>query len=458
MAQASTFRIAAASAAIGLGGGALGQCDPVKLLASDGAAADQFGYAVALEGDTLVVGAYYGDGLESDSGSVYIFERNGGGWVETAELMAPDDVGWFGCSVALSGDTALVGAYGGKDDLGKTTGAAYVFERAGGAWTLSAKIHSADGVGGDYFGIAVALDGDRALIGADSARQDRGAAYIFERTGGIWTQVAKLTAWDGAAWDSFGSAVSLGGDTAVVGARRDDDLGEDSGSAYIFERAGGGWTQAAKLTASDGEESARFGWSVSLSGGTVLVGAAPYDFYHDRIGAAYVFERGVGGWTEAAKLTADDDTGGAEFGWSVSLDGDRAVVGARWDDDQGPVSGSAYVFARTRDGWSQVRKLVAPDGRGGEQFGWSTALDGESTVVGAHGDDDLGASSGSAYVFNLACSCPADFNGDFFLDTRDLISFLNAWMAGDIRTDWDQNGAIDSQDFLAFLNDWSAGC
>jgi hypothetical protein len=213
-----------------------------------------------------------------------------------------------------------------------------------------AKLTASDGATGDRFGHSVASSGDTVIVGAIGDTDYAGSAYVFQRNAGgpgNWGQVAKLTASDGAAGDRFGMSVSISGDTVVVGARLDDDNGDDSGSAYLFERDEGGpgnWGQVVKLTASDGSFWAIFGVSVSISGETAVVGARTLSN-----GSAYLFERdagGAGNWGEVAKLTASDGALNDDFGTAVSIGGNTIVIGAYADDDNGEDSGSAYVFYR----------------------------------------------------------------------------------------------------------------
>ncbi len=380
-----------------------------KLTASDADAADLFGFSVSVDGDTALVGGHGNDDAGSFSGSAYVFTSDASGvWTEQAKLTASDaDAGdFFGASVSVDGDTALVGASG-DDDAGSQSGSAYVFTRDGsGAWTEQAKLTASDAADLDRFGGAVSLDGDTALVGAtgdDDAGSASGSAYVFIRSApGVWTEQAKLTASDGAAFDAFGGSVSLDGDTALVGATGDDDAGSASGSAYAFIRDGSGvWTEQAKLTASDAETGDSFGASVALDGDTALVGAHRDDDGSLDSGSAYVFTRdGAGVWTEQAKLTASDAAGFDRFGVSVALDGDTALVGAWLDDDAGSQSGSAYTFTRAAPGvWTEQSKLTASDAAAFDRFGVSVALDGDTALVGAYLDDDAGSSSGSAYVF-----------------------------------------------------------
>jgi hypothetical protein len=375
-----------------------------KLIASDGAASDCFGYSVALSGDTALLGAYGDDDKGSNSGSAYVFTRSGASWTQQAKLTAGDGAAGdrFGWSVALSGDTALVGAYL-DDDNGADSGSVYVFTLSGASWTQQAKLVSGDGAATDYFGISVALSGDTALVSAycdDDNGAESGSAYVFTRSGASWTQQAKLTAGDGAASDCFGCSAALSGDTALVGAHQDDDNGAESGSAYVFTRSGASWTQQAKLTASDGAASDRFGCSVSVSGDTALVGAYLDDDKGPASGSAYVFTRSGASWTQQAKLTAGDGAVEDYFGRSVSISGETALVGAYQDDDNGFSSGSAYVFTRSGASWTQQAKLIAGDGAADDRFGCSVSISGDTALVGAYLDDNnKGGDSGSAYVF-----------------------------------------------------------
>jgi hypothetical protein len=254
------------------------------LTADDGAALDDFGWSVALFGDTALVGAWLDAiGENLNQGSAYVFVRSGTNWSQQAKLTAPDAPGYdrFGYSVALSGETALVGSY--NDDVGATInqGSAYVFVRSGTSWSQQAQLTAADGAAYDVFGSSVALSGETALVGASSddvgANVDQGSAYVFARSGTSWSPQGKLTGADGAAHDYFGWAVALSGETALVGVPYDQvGLNAEQGSAYLFARSGGNWSRQGKLTASDGAASDNFGWAVALSGETALVGAA-YD-------------------------------------------------------------------------------------------------------------------------------------------------------------------------------------
>ena len=381
-----------------------------KLTASDGAADDYFGFSVALSGDTALVGIPYEDDNGNSSGSAYIFERDQGGtdnWGQVIKIAASDGAAedYLGYSVALEENTALVGAY--RDDgIGVNSGSVYIFERDQGGignWGEVKKLTASDSAAGDEFGISVSLSGDTVLVGArrdDDNGTYSGSAYIFERDEGgadNWGEVKKLTASDGAADDEFGFAVALSGDIALVGSPYDDDDGADSGSSYLFERnqdGAGNWGQAKKLTASDGATIDYFGYSVALSGDTALVGT----LYANSV---YLFERdqgGAGNWGQIKILTASDGGEGEFFGGSLTLSGDTALVGAYND-----ANGSAYIYERDQggaDNWGETAKLIASDGAASDFFGYAVALSGDTALVGSPYDDDDGSYSGSAYVFS----------------------------------------------------------
>lgn len=377
--------------------------EETKLTAFDGAASDLFGCAIAISGDTAIVGASQDEkGVYLNVGSAYVFVRCGGTWTLQQKLTASDGtaIDWFGYSVALSGDTALVSARL-DDDRGDASGSAYVFVRSGSVWTEQQKLTASDGAEGDCLGSSLSLSGDTALVGAtgsDVHGSGSGCAYVFVRTGGVWSEQQKLAASDGAAEDGFGGSVALSGATALVGASGDDDRGTDSGSAYVFVRSGGNWTQQSKLTAQNEAEDWHFGSSVALAGDTALVGATGED--RDR-GAAYAFVRSGATWTQEQRLVASDAAISDCFGGSVALWGDTALVGAIGDDDRGEGSGSAYVFLRSGRTWTQRQKLTAPDGAAIDFFGESVALCGDTALVAVPHDDDKGDASGSVWLLRL---------------------------------------------------------
>ena len=370
-----------------------------KLTASNGQANSNFGWSVSIDGDTAAAGA---------SGSVYVLVRNGTTWTEQAELSG---FGGFGDAVSLSGDTLVVGAPFAQG----TRGRAFIFTRSGTSWTKQAKLKAGDPVPGDRFGNAVSVDGLRAVVGAfektHTGHPMAGAAYVFVRTGTTWSQEARIRATYVADHDRFGSSVGIDGDTIVVGVPwRDGGFFLSAGIACVFERSSGGWVQRAKLSRKKAalHDYDIFGWSADVQGDTILIGTPAW--FHSE-GSAFVFARSGTVWSQEKRLKASDGQDRDQFGSSVSLSGDTAVVGADRDDHSGGTNaGSAYVFARTGTSWSEQVKLIGKNPKGFDNFGLSASISGGTAVVGAPLDDTLqGANSGTVEVFRFSTQAPTRY-------------------------------------------------
>ena len=372
------------------------------------------------------------NGSVSRAGAAYIFERQPDGtWTETAFLRASNagSVDDFGVSVSISEGRAIVGAMfeDGPDDSVPDSGAAYVFERqADGSWAETQILRASNAGTTDYFGTSVSIDADYAIVGAyyeggvnDSTRSS-GAAYIFERqTDGIWTEVSLLRASNAGSRDEFGFSVSIDASRAVVGARFEDSPNDTitlSGAAYIFERQSDGtWPETGLLRASNAGRGDHFGQSVAIEGNRTIVGANSEDGPNNSAvgsGAAYVFERQADGiWMESGLLRASNAESNDSFGFSVSIEGNRAIVGARRDDgpnDSATGAGAAYIFERQADGtWIETDLLRASNAESNDSFGFSVSIEGNRAIVGAFGEDGLNNShpdAGAAYVFNSDAS------------------------------------------------------
>jgi hypothetical protein len=467
---------------------------------------DSFGGAVAISGDTVVVGARYegsnatgvnGDQSNNDAslaGAVYVFVRSDNSWSQQAYLKASnsDSGDHFGYSVAISGETIVVGAReedsnttgvngDQNNELAMFSGAAYVFERSGNSWSQQAYLKASNSDFGDSFGIAVAISGDTVVVGARSESSnatevngdqsnnssfEAGAAYVFVRSGSNWSQQAYLKASNADSvrrGDFFGAAVAISGDTVVVGALGEDstatgvngdqnnDLMDFSGAAYVFVRSGNSWSQQAYLKASNTDFFDTFGRTVAISGDTVVVGALGEDSNATGVngdqgnndllesGAAYVFMRSGSSWSQQAylKRPKNESTGG-EFGNSVAISGDIVVVGTRFDSLNSPDSsvfignsGAAYVFMRIGNIWSQQAYLLASNMGTRDEFGTAVAISGDTVVVGADREDsnattvdgdqsnNVADSAGAAYVFHVT---------DGVTDTVQPIPTLSKWV------------------------------
>lgn len=394
-----------------------------KLLASDGAANDYFGGSVAISSDNsvLVVGVYGDSYNGTNSGSAYVFiKQPNGTYVQNQMLTASDGAASdrFGVSVSISNDgSVVVVGSNGDDDKGSNSGSVYVFtKQPDGSYTQSQKLTASDGAAQDYFGYTLSISGDSSVIVVGAYQDDdkgtnSGSAYVFSKqSDGEYLQSQKLVANDAAAGDCFGCKVAISTDSSilVIGAYDDDDRGGSSGSAYVFTKeSNGNYIHSQKLIAIDGAYSDRFGISVAVSGdGSVLViGAYFDDDLGTDSGSVYVFTKQSSGlYAQSQKLLASDGAGDDQFGFSVAVssDGSVIVVGSYGDDDKGSNSGSAYVFTKQLDGsYTQSQKLVASDGDVSDFFGYSVAIndDGAVVVVGSHQDDDKGSGSGSVYIF-----------------------------------------------------------
>ena len=366
----------------------------------------------------------------------------------------------FGRSVAISGATAIVGAWL-DDDNGSFSGSAYLFDISDPANpTQIAKLLPNDGAAEDFFGLSVAISpdsiGTTAIVGArfdDDNGTDSGSAYLFDTTTG--TQIAKLLPHDGAANDRFGYSVAISPDsigTAIVGA-----IGDDNGSVYLFDTTTG--RQLFKLLASDGAPGDGFGWSVAISGATAIVGAIGDDDNGTNSGSAYLFDIShPKNPVQIAKLLPDDGAADDWFGYFVAISGTTAIVGARLDGDNGTWSGSAYLFDATTG--RQIAKLLPDDGAEVDYFGHSVAISGTTAIVGAYGDDDNGAWSGSAYLFDAAVpgKCPADLDNSGDVGVKDLLFLLGAWGAcppkGGCPADFDGSNDVGVKDLLFLLGNW----
>lgn len=451
---------------------------------------DRFGRAIAISGDTMVIGAPYesshatgvnGDQLSDQAGlagAAYVFVRNGGTWTQQAYLKASNTslahFAAFGTAVSISGDTIVVGAPG-EDSSGvgvngnqmgsgaPDSGAAYVFVRSNGTWAQQAYLKASNAESGDQFGHSVDIFNDTVVVGArgedsnstgvngnqsDNSTEASGAAYVFVRIDGAWTQQAYLKASSTDPSDFFGESVSISSDSLVISAPGDDgsianptgsSIG-GSGAAYVFTFSGGSWTQQAYLKTSNASGQDQL-LDVDISGDTIVVGARLEDSKATGVngsqgdnsatdsGAAYVFDRTNGVWLQTAYLKASNTATLDFFGWSVSIYGDVAVIGALGEDsnatgingdqsnNSASRSGAAYVFQRTTGTWSQQAYLKASNTGAQDEFGDAVTNSGDTILIGASGEassttgvngnqlDNSMNTAGAVYVFDSVQSC-----------------------------------------------------
>ncbi|HWL93250.1 MAG TPA: FG-GAP repeat protein [Phycisphaerae bacterium] len=404
-------------------------------------------------------------GLSASSGSArgqcYSVEQD---WLTASDAAASSQFGW---SVALSGDTVVIGARYDDHAAGQGAGSAYVSVRSGTVWNQQDWLTASDAAANSAFGYSVALSGDTVVIGAPdddhAAGSNAGSAYVFVRSGAVWSEQDWLTASDDAAANSlFAWSVALSGDTAVIGAPFEDLAAEeDAGSAYVFVRSGTVWAQQARFVAPAGSEDDEFGYSVAISGDTAVMGAPYYDHAAvSNAGSAYVFVRSGTVWTQQALLTASDADANSFFGWSVALSGDTLIIGSIFDSSAGFNAGSAYVFVRSGAVWNQQARFVASDSSYGDTFGLAVALSGNFAVIGAPFDDHAaGQIAGSAYVFDLTASLQSgDLDGNQAVDSGDVAMFVDVLLGQDpnwlhrLAADTDCSDTVDGLDVAPFVS------
>ncbi|HPF37572.1 MAG TPA: FG-GAP repeat protein [Phycisphaerae bacterium] len=389
-----------------------------KLTAVAGARFDQFGAAVAIDQDIAMIGPT----AISTGGAVQVYRRVGGAWTFMTQLVPDDAAGpeSFGLAIALRGATAAIASPTDSDN-GNASGAVYLLEETTGEWLSVAKLTADDSAANDKFGSSVAFDGETLVVGSpfdDDTDADSGSAYVFRKTNGVWTQLAKLTAQDAAASDRFGSEVAVDRDVVIIGAPYVDEFGSDSGAVYVFHEVGGFWTQIAKWIPSDGVSGDRFGECVAVHGSSAIVGAPYRDNAGNSSGGVYFFERFGSDWQPVPSPAPSDAQANDLFGYAVALEFDTAIIGATGSHDTLSGAGAAYLARRINGAWRVVDKFDAPDAGASSQFGASVALSGNSAVAGAFGDYVNGLPfSGSAYLADLP---PRDCNENGIPDDCEL--------------------------------------
>jgi hypothetical protein len=368
-------------------------------------AVDEFGWAVSLQGDVAVVGApAFGS---ANKGATFVYRRRSSlAWELEASLVPAAGLSYddnLGRAVCLDGDSIITGASG-DSDFGVASGAAYVFRWDGSSWTEEVKLVASDAGKGDYFGRAVGLSGDLAVVGTDyflGGKQEPGAAYIFRRLGSLWSEEAKLTPAGGGATTVFGSTAACDGDRVVISAPGTDD---SNGAVYVYHFDGSSWNLESELTLAIPSPRARFGTSLALQGDTLVVGS-PDDRDDNGVlcGSATIFHRTASSWLQIAKLTPRDPKDDQRFA-QVSLSGDTIVVGALGDKP----AGKAYVFRRSGSQWYQQMTLVPRDAVKDDLFGWAVGVSGDFALVSSLGADQGSLKDvGAAYLFD--CGLPISF-------------------------------------------------
>jgi hypothetical protein len=368
-----------------------------------------FGSRSAVDGEVAAIGAFAADNSAGvDAGSVYLFTLDGPDWVELQPFNASDTAAgdWFGGRTLVSGDMIVVTAS--EHDLpAADAGSAYVFWYHDSTLSEGQKLLGGHPAENDGFGWAMAAHGDTLVISSTNWGETdaSGSVDVFTRTGDIWNFHQHLTASDSAPRDVFGQYIEVTADELVVTAPSADISGfPDAGAAYVFKKMGETWVEHQKITAADPEAFDMFGTCVSISGDTMLI-SAQYDEPDEGLdsGSVYVFRRAGDFWTEETKLTAPDGGTGDWFGDSQFISGDTAVISAcNHDHSSLEDAGAVYVFTRSGDTWFEREKITAPDAAAGDQFGWGLAASEEFLLVGAPLNDHSGfTDAGCVYLYQL---------------------------------------------------------
>ena len=450
-------------------------CEDIqKLIAPDGERNDHFGCSVSISGDYAVVGAF---GEDNNAGSAYVFKRSDTSWTQQAKLTALErrSNDYFACSVSISGDYAIIGTGDTEDDSKpKPKGGsyrAYIFKRNDTSWIQQAELRALGGEDYDFFGSSVSIDGDYAIVGAPrddedketgKPKRDLGSAYIFKRNGTSWIQQAKLRASDSVfhSYEYFGSSVSINGDYVIIG-------GEDQ-TAYIFKREGTSWIRQAKLISPNFLDDS-FGHPVSISGEYAIVGAPGENINNVADwGSAYIFKRNDTSWTQQAKLIDPVSKSSSNFGSSVSIDGDYAIIGMKSDDDYKIRDcGSACIFKREGTSWIKQAKLSALDRTVDSYFGNSVSIDGDHIIIGAKDGDYKTKNHGSAYMFKPIPTWQyviGDFDNDDDTDFKDFSILSARWLGTDSSffcgcegADLTNDGDVNFDDLKEFTRNWMEG-
>ncbi|MDF1810254.1 MAG: GC-type dockerin domain-anchored protein [Phycisphaerales bacterium] len=425
------------------------------LPAQEDLAFDNFGYAVAADTSVVVVSANKNDERGDNAGAAYLYDSTNGDLLTTYLPDSGTHDGNFGYSLDYDSAIVAVGAPGDSAN-GTNSGAAYLYFAFTG--DRIRKLVPTDGNAGDFFGASVALDtgfnGGILAVGSsfdDDNGTDSGSVYLYQPFTGV--QLGKIYASDATVGDLFGNAVAMDDGTLVVGAYRESELGFRSGAAYLFDLETN--TQIAKLLPSDGAGGDFFGTSVAIHNGIVAVGAWAHDQNGTDSGAVYLFDATTG--EQLAKFTPSDASAEDRFGFSVSIYNGAVLIGSYRDNENGLWSGSAYLFGASSG--DELFKLLPSSGSAQDLFGRSVSIHLNNIGVGALGDSRFGTNAGAAYVFSVPDGiCPADLTDDGTLNFFDVSEFLIAFSLKEPIGDYNNDGSFDFFDISAFLADFANGC
>lgn len=377
----------------------------------------QFGRSVAVDGNTAVIGApNFAFGQNDGFGAAYVYARTNSGW-QFQQKLTPFDAApqkYFGMSVAVSGNTIVVGAHA-DTNAGPVSGAAYVFELINGTWLFKQKLTGSENSTGDAFGLSVAIDGETIVCGAWGNAPSEpfnqfgfGTAYVFKLIGNHWLETQKLSASDASENKAFGITCAIDGDTIIVGATNDSEFKPFAGAVYVFEFDGSAWHETDKLHAQNPDPQVVFGHSLDVSGDTIVVASVGRADPPLRFGAAYIFRRTPSGWHQQKKITTDEvvvdgrPENMGQFGLTVAVSGDRVVVGSPNDPTINYWSGSAFVYRRNGESsWALDQHIFPSDAARDDSFSAAMALDGDTLLVGSWVKFSPLPFAGAAYFYEF---------------------------------------------------------
>lgn len=425
-----------------------------KLAPSDPEDWGKFGISVAIDGNTVIIGAEGTEYAGENIGSAYIFTFDGNDWSQQATLLPADttDDGAFGNSVAIDGNVVVAGDP--EDDVyGTSSGSAYAFRFEGSSWIQKTKLIPPSGNNYDWFGDDVDIDGDVIVVGAWAADHNgiaSGTATVFRFNGSNWLYEATLTASDAFSGQYFGESVAVDQNVIVVGAEHDNENGDQAGAAYVFEFDGSSWNQTQKLLPDDGYRYRSFGNSADIYGDTIVIGSDR----DEPSGSAYVFVREASQWTQMQKLQPNDGTENSHFAGSVALHKNRIIVGQYWE----AYAYGAHIFMRHNNEWIREAVVTPNDVTAWKHFGISVGICGGTAIVGADWDDDIINNAGSAYIFNFIFLADLDKNG--IVNFEDFSILSNQWCqppgnpSADIAPDNGGDGIVYILDLDIFVQYW----
>ncbi|MBN2445595.1 MAG: right-handed parallel beta-helix repeat-containing protein [Phycisphaerae bacterium] len=407
------------------------QCEANHIYATTSPLTDWFGAALALHGDMALIGAPNRTVTLSSEGGIFFYRFDGDAWQQRQIFTGSQSTnnGDFGAAVALSSDgmRAVIGApLAGASSQGQ----AYVFTYESGTdtWVQQQLLVPSTSNTGDDFGRSVAIDGDVVLVGspnADPNSVNAGAVYVFRHDGQVWVEEQKLIETPTTDGGNFGQSVALSGSMAVIGAPHSDVAINDAGAVFVFEETGGVWTQTAALVASDAGGSDRFGQAVATDGAVIVVGADLNDGLGSNAGLAYVFAESGGTWLETQTLAGSNTDAGDYFGAPLAVRDGRIVVGAQRVAVPSTYSGAAYVFAFDGLTWTEERSLAALNASMSSYFGSAVGVDGDIVLVGAYTGIGASTQTGAVYAFELAAPPEIDCNGNAIRDACDIHAGLS---------------------------------